>query len=41
MIDFAHFWNTRKASESERFSNMFYKSIGVVSYADVRACKAA
>lgn len=34
-------WNTRKASESTRFSDMFYKSLGVVSYADVRACKAA
>ena len=29
-------WNTRKVSESERFTDMFHKSIGVVSYVDVR-----
>ena len=29
-------WNTRKASESERFADMFHKSVGVVSYVDVR-----
>ena len=29
-------WNTRKASESERFADMFHKSVGVVSYMDVR-----
>ena len=29
-------WNTRKASESERFSDMFSKSIGKVDYRSVR-----
>ena len=28
-------WNTRKASESERFSYMFRKSVGVFRYSDV------
>ena len=29
-------WNTRKASTSERFSDMFAKSIGIVRYWDVK-----
>ena len=29
-------WNTRKADESARFADMFHRSIGVVSYQDVR-----
>lgn len=29
-------WNTRKASQEERFSDMFYASLGVVRYDDVR-----
>ena len=37
-----YLWNTRKASESERFSNMFAKSIGVViTWNELRLCKAA
>ena len=35
-------WNTRKASESERFSAMFAKAIGlIVRWYEVRLCKAA
>ena len=34
-------WNTRKASESERFCHMFVMSLGICSYADVKALKAA
>lgn len=35
-------WNTRKASESERFSDMFSKSIGlIVSNEKLKLCKAA
>ena len=29
-------WNTREASEAERFSHMFAKSIGIVRYWDVK-----
>lgn len=29
-------WNTRKADESVRFADMFHKSLGTVSYQDVR-----
>ena len=29
-------WNTRKADESVRFADMFHRSIGIVSYQDVR-----
>ena len=35
-------WNTRKASESERFSDMFKKSIGlIVTWSELRLCKVA
>ena len=35
-------WNTRKASESERFSDMFAKSIGlVVTWDELRLCRVA
>ena len=35
-------WNTRKASESERFSDMFARSIGlIVRWSDVKLCQAA
>ena len=34
-------YNTRKASESTRFADMFYKSIGIVSYMDVKSIKRA
>ena len=35
-------WNTRKASESERFSDMFAKSIGLVkTWDELRLCEAA
>ncbi len=35
-------WNTRKASESERFSDMFARSIGlIVRWSEVRLCVAA
>ena len=34
-------WNTRKISESERITDLFKKSIGVVSYEDVRMYKLA
>lgn len=35
-------WNTRKASESERFSDMFAKAIGlIVRWSEVRLCQAA
>lgn len=34
-------WNTRKASESERFSYMFCKSIGICDYNMVKALKVA
>ena len=29
-------WNTKKADESVRFADMFHRSLGVVSYSDVR-----
>ena len=32
-------YNTRKASESTRFADMFCKSIGIVSYMDVKVVK--
>ena len=35
-------WNTRKASESERFSDMFSRSIGlIVRWNEVKLCVAA
>ena len=35
-------WNTRKASQSERFEDMFNKSIGlIVTWNELRLCKAA
>ena len=35
-------WNTRKASQSERFSDMFNKSIGlIVTWDELRLCEAA
>ena len=35
-------WNTRKMSESERFTHMFDKSIGlIVTWDELRLCKAA
>ena len=35
-------WNTRKASESERFSDMFARSIGlIVRWSDVKLCQTA
>ena len=35
-------WNTRKASQTERFSDMFNKSIGlVVTWSELRLCEAA
>ena len=35
-------WNTRKASETERFSDMFTKSIGlIVTWNELKICKAA
>jgi hypothetical protein len=35
-------WNTRKASQSERFEDMFNKSIGlIVTWSELRLCKAA
>lgn len=42
-IDEACFrWNTRKASESERFSDMFNKSIGlIVTWSELKLCKVA
>ena len=32
-------WNTRKASQSERFADMLCKSIGIVSYNNVKEFK--
>ena len=32
-------YNTRKAGEFARFADMFCKSIGIVSYADVKVIK--
>ena len=32
-------YNTRKADESARFADMFCKSIGIVSYDDVKVVK--
>lgn len=35
-------WNTREALQSERFSDMFNKSIGlIVTWNELRLCKAA
>ena len=35
-------WNTRKASQSERFSDMFNKSIGlIVTWSELKLCKVA
>ena len=35
-------WNTRKASQSERFSDMFNKSIGlIVTWDELRLCEVA
>ena len=35
-------WNTRKASQSERFEDMFNKSIGlIVTWSELRLCKVA
>ena len=34
-------YNTRKADESARFADMFCKSIGIVSYTDVKVVKCA
>lgn len=35
-------WNTRKASESERFSDMFSRSIGlIVRWSEIKLCQAA
>lgn len=35
-------WNTRKASQSERFSDMFNKSIGlIVTWNELKLCKVA
>jgi transposase-like protein len=35
-------WNTRKASQSERFEDMFAKSIGlIVTWSELRLCEAA
>ena len=35
-------WNTRKASQSERFSDMFNKSIGlIVTWGELKLCKVA
>ena len=35
-------WNTRKASQSERFEGMFNKSIGlIVTWSELKLCKAA
>ena len=35
-------WNTRKASQSERFKDMFNKSIGlIVTLSELKLCKAA
>ena len=35
-------WNTRKASQSERFEDMFNKSIGlIVTWSELRLCEAA
>lgn len=35
-------WNTRKASQSERFEDMFNKSVGlIVTWDELRLCKAA
>lgn len=42
-IDEACFrWNTRKASQSERFENMFNKSIGlIITWSELRLCETA
>ena len=42
-IDEAFFrWNTWKASQSERFSDMFNKSIGlIVTWSELKLCKVA
>ena len=35
-------WNTRKASKTERFQNMFNKSIGlVITWNELKLCEAA
>ena len=35
-------WNTRKASQSERFFDMFNKSIGlIVTWSELKLCKVA
>ena len=34
-------YNTRSWKQSERFADMFCKSIGIVSYADVKSCAIA
>jgi transposase-like protein len=35
-------WNTRKASQSERFEDMFAKSIGlIVTWSELRLCEAS
>ena len=35
-------WNTRKASESERFSDMFTKSIGlIIKWSEIKLCEVA
>ena len=35
-------WNTRKASQSERFSDMFNKSIGlIVTWSELKLCQVA
>ena len=35
-------WNTRKASQSERFSDMFNKSIGlIVTWRELKLCQVA
>lgn len=35
-------WNTRKASQSERFEDMFNKSIGlIITWSELRLCEAA
>ena len=37
-----YLWNTRKASQSERFSDMFNKSIGlIVTWSELKLCKVA
>lgn len=39
---FNSIWNTRKASQSEHFSDMFNKSIGlIVTWSELKLCQVA